>query len=82
MCSAGFETFELMKEHCDKNPDETTTDEEIGWNNDFFNAVKGISQQALNDFKGVSKKQCIIYHPLIGFVSIPSNKYTNRWTNI
>lgn len=67
--SAGFKTFQLMQEHCDKNPDEITTDQEIGWNDATFNAVKGISAQALNDFKSISKKQCMVYHPLLGFVS-------------
>lgn len=66
----GFHTFQLMQEHCDKNPDETTTDQEVGWNNEFFDAVNGISSQALNDFKSISKRQCMVYHPLVGFVSI------------
>lgn len=66
----GFKAFQAMQDHCNKNPDETTTDQEIGWNNQFFDAVKGIGSQALSDFKSISKKHCMVYHPLLGIVSI------------
>lgn len=61
-----------MKKHCDENPNETLTESEIQLNSKTFESIKGISSQALEDFKKITKKQCLIYHPLIGFVSLQS----------
>lgn len=64
-----LETVESLVDYCASNPDELISDDEIQWNNEDFNAINGIGRQALNDFKSITKSQCIIYYPLTEIVS-------------
>lgn len=63
-------TVESLLEYCTLHPDEPISDEEVEWNNEDFNAIKGIGEQALQDFKSITKSQCIIYYPLTEIVSV------------
>lgn len=59
----------MLKQYCALDLAEPLTDDEIQENHDNFNAIKGIGAQALNDFKSLTKRQCVVYYPLLEIVS-------------
>lgn len=64
-----IKTVATLKKYCALDRDEVLTDDEIQENYDNFNAIKGIGAQALADFKGITKRQCIVYYPFLEIVS-------------
>lgn len=64
-----YKTYAELKQHCAESPNEELTPEEIVQDNQLYSSIKGISPQAFDDFSKISKKQCLIYHPLKAMVS-------------
>lgn len=64
MCSGEDEIAKVL--NCDNS---TLTDEQNKRNHGYFDRIKGISAQALDDFKSLKIEHCSILYPLADFVS-------------
>lgn len=47
----------------------TLTDQQNSQNHGYFDQIKGISRQALDDLKSLTIEHCAILYPLVDFVS-------------
>lgn len=49
--------------------DATLSEQKNDRNHGYFNGIKGVSSQALDDFKSLKIEHCAILYPVVDFVS-------------